>query len=102
PLLVLRVVLLAAPLDPAVEPGRVQQGVELLVERMPGRVGEPIRGDEERFLPRLALAHRHCRSPPARPGIDATAPPYHAGREEYFNGLLARQTLRARRRSAGV
>ena len=59
PLLLLFVVGQAPPLDPAVEVGLRQQVVELLVKRVARGRRQPIRRDEQRFLPGFASAHRH-------------------------------------------
>src|SRR5438270_6739891 len=64
PNVVTLVILFAPRLDPSVESGLSQQQVEFLVERMPRRMSQLIRRNEQRLLPRRPLAHRHRKSLP--------------------------------------
>ena len=63
-LLLLGVILLAAPFDPFVELGLGQKLIQLLVEGMPVRSGQIRRRDEQRLLPLLSFSHRHRTRPP--------------------------------------
>ena len=65
PLLLLGVILLAAPLDPIVEMGLRQQLIQLLIKRVAGRLGQLRRRNKQCFLPLLAPSHRHEISLPA-------------------------------------
>jgi hypothetical protein len=60
------VVLLATPLDPAIEVGLGQQAVEGLIKRMARRLRQTVGHNEQRFLTLSSLTHYHRASLHAR------------------------------------